>query len=216
MNAKVTEKEQAIGRCEAYLRHDPKNPVLLTMLGDLYHQAGRFDEALAHHQKCLADNPTHTLAFGRIANVQISQHRFHEAEQTLRQILDVGESDPALLHNLGLSLYYQQRWQEALDAFERARQLGLNDAKNALYRAYARHHLADVAGATEACQESLALAPSNTANGYLALLQMDSGDMLSAHELAQAVLAREPDNTDAALVEGMWFAEQQEPDRARE
>lgn len=216
MNARATEQQQAIDRYAAHLRHDPTNPLLLTMLGDLCHQLGRLDEALAHYEKCLAENPNHLAAAGRMANVLISQHRFHEAERSLLRVLDAGQSDPALLHNLGLSLYYQQHWQEALHAFERARNLGLNDVKNALYRAYALHHLGDLARAIEACEEGMRLAPDSAVNGYLALLQMDSGDMTQAHRRAQEVLAQQPDNVDASLVEGMWFAEQQEPERARE
>ncbi len=137
-------EEQAIARYEGYLQRDPDNASLLIVLGDLYHRHGKFSQALACYEKCLGREPQHAAAKGRIASVMISQHRFEEAEQLLRSLTDEGEPDPALLHNLGITLYYQKRWAEALEAFQRARARGLQDAQNALYEAYALHRLGEI------------------------------------------------------------------------
>jgi tetratricopeptide (TPR) repeat protein len=151
---------------------------------------------------------------GRIASVMISQHRFEEAERLLRSLTATGEADPALLHNLGLTLYYQKRWSEALERFRQARERGLADAHNVLYEAYALHRLGEVEQAAQACREWLEAHPDTALNGYLAVLEMDSGDMTAANRRAEEVLKQHPDNADAALVAGMWQVEQQQIEQA--
>jgi tetratricopeptide (TPR) repeat protein len=205
---------QAIARYEGYLRHDPDNPSLLIALGDLYHRSGKFSEALGCYERCFGREPEHPAAMGRIASVMISQHRFEEAERLLRSLTATGEADPALLHNLGLTLYYQKRWSEALERFRQARERGLADAHNVLYEAYALHRLGEVEQAAQACREWLEAHPDTALNGYLAVLEMDSGDMTAANRRAEEVLKQHPDNADAALVAGMWQVEQQQIEQA--
>jgi len=113
-------------------------------------------------------------------------------------------------------LYCQMRWAEALEAFQRAHVQGLNDAQNVLYQAYALHHLGEMQQAAELCRSWLETNPNDAMNGYLAVLEMDKGEMMAAHQRAEEVLQKQPANADAALVEGMWQAEHQEIDRATE
>ena len=103
----------AIARHERYLQADSANTTLLRALGDLYHQDGQFDKAIERYQRCIAIKPDEPVSRSRIAGVYISQHRFAEAEAELREVLAGGTADPVLLHNLGVSLYHQQRWPEA-------------------------------------------------------------------------------------------------------
>jgi tetratricopeptide (TPR) repeat protein len=142
--------------------------------------------------------------------VLISQHRFVEAEQHLRELLQRSGQDAALLHNLGLTLYHQSRFREALDAFLRAQALGLSgqdtEARQLGYLTRTHHHLGDTAAALETARRWAAVG-GDAAAGYLALVQMDHGDLAAAHQQASAVLARAASNVDAAIVEGMWSTE---------
>lgn len=115
------ELEAAIQRYEKYARVDTGNAVLQLSLGDLYHQAGRFAEAIACYERCLAQAPDHKAARSRLASVLISQHRFAEAEESLRRLIAEGESDPGLLHNLGLTLYYQNDAYHNISSYPRCR-----------------------------------------------------------------------------------------------
>ena len=210
----ATPHTESIARYERFHAVDPANPLLLRALGDLYHQDGQFDKALEAYEKSLALNPADAPTRSRIAGVYISQHRFAEAEAALRALIDGGDSDPALLHNLGVSLYHQQRWADAAETLQKARDAGLHDAENLRYLAYTAHYLGDTARAIEICNAWLALAPSASTTGYLALLQMDDGDMASAIKSAEEVIAAEPDNSNANLVLGMRATEQQDIDDA--
>ena len=53
MTAVDVEKEEKIRRFESYIKTDPENELLWINLGDLYHESGRFDEAIACFEKCL-------------------------------------------------------------------------------------------------------------------------------------------------------------------
>ena len=208
----------AIERHESYLRADPDNTTLRVALADLYHRAGRFDDALACLQPCLERAPAHAVARARVASVLISQQRFSEAEALLAP-LTRETGDGALLHNLGIAQYQQRRFADARTSFERAgTALAATDAAaqaaNARWLTLACHHLGDTAAALESGRR-WAERGGDEAAGYLALVEMDHGDMAAAHQRAASVLARDPGNSNAAIVEAMWATETQEFDTAQ-
>lgn len=209
------ELSKAIERYENYVKVDANNPLLWIELGDLYHRAGRLEDATACYERCLTHKPDHAPARSRLASVMITQHRFAEAEKALRELMDGGITDPALLHNLGLTLYYQQRWDEAKDAFGDAAAGGLKAPTNYAYLARTFHHLGRMEEAIDAGRRWADAAQNDESKSYLALLYMDDGNTESGRELALDVLSRNPDDVDANVVAGACSVEQQEADHAR-
>lgn len=207
-------KNEAIHRFESYIQADPQNSLLRINLGDLYHEAGRFDDAIACYEKVPLHDENNRVAHGRVANVMISLHRFAEAEHLLTELIQANDNDPALLHNLGLSLYYQQRWQDALQNFERARQAGLELSDNLAYIVYSLHQTGDTGKALQYAEQWQQASPGPNTEGYLAMLEMDHGNMLAAVSRAEKVVQQQPDNTDAAVVLGTWQIEQQDINQA--
>lgn len=195
---------------EAYVKTDPKNPLLWLSLGDLYHQLSRFDDAISCYERSLTESPNLHAARSRIAAVMISQHRFEAAEDQLRQLLNDSGKDPALLHNLGISLFYQERWQDAHDCFAEAEAAGLRAPTNYAYASRALHHLGKMPEAIDACRKWIETQTTPQSKGYLALLEMDEGNMAVAHELALEALSQAPDQTEAAIVVGNAAVERQE------
>ena len=207
--------DQTIERYEQYVKADANNVVLWLNLGDLYHRAARFDRAIECYERCLEQNPAYAPARGRLASVLISRHRFGDAEKILRALIDGGDTDPALFHNLGLALFYQDRWAEARDCFAQAKEHNLKVPANYAYLARALHHLGLTADAIEACRAWSELSDGPDSKGYLALLEMDNGNMMRARELAAAVLAQNGEHVDANLVAGSSSVERQEMRDAR-
>lgn len=211
----VSHPSGAIERYESYLKADPENTLLWISLGDLQHQAGRLEQAAACYEKCLKLDNNNAVARGRLANVMLTQHRFAEAEQAYRQLVEASENpEPSLSHNLGLALYYQKRWREALEAFRQAKADGLREPKNLAYIVYCLHHCAQTAEALEAARQWLEAAPGANTEGYIAMLEMDHGDMQSAYQHATKVLEQNPANPDAGVVVATRMIEQQQIDRA--
>src|SRR5258706_16374656 len=102
--------QQSIGKYESYIKADSHNPLLWVALGDLYHQAGRFEEAIASFERSQIESPQGSATHSRIASVRISQHRFAEAEGILRDLLRSEPASAPLLYNLGLAQFYQDKW----------------------------------------------------------------------------------------------------------
>jgi tetratricopeptide (TPR) repeat protein len=206
----LAQLEQSIAKYESYIQADPGNALLWLMLGDFYHRAGRFEEALASFERSLIESPEHTAAHSRVALVYISMHRFPEAATILRQLLVTTPDDPTLRYNLGLALFYQKQWDAAEHEFSRALALGLRSPDNLSYLTRCLHHLGKTREAIEFCAQWLAESRDDTSQAYLALLEMDHGNMAQASQLANEVLTRSPDNIDASIVVGTFSVEQQE------
>jgi len=202
--------QQSIQRHESYIKDDAGNVLLRVSLGDLYHQAGRLEEAVATYQQCLRQAPGHPPARSRLASVMITQHRFAEAEKALRELIDAGDADTALLHNLGLSLFYQERFEEARKCFADAAERGLKVPGNFSYWARALHHLGSMKEAIDACRAWVDAAQDADSKSYLALLYMDNNDTESGRKLALEVLAQKPDDISANIVVGVSATERQE------
>jgi tetratricopeptide (TPR) repeat protein len=207
--------QENIKRYEQYANVDPRNASLQTQLGELYHQAGRFDEALSTFERCLAIEPGNAAARSRIANVLISQHRFGDAEKLLSAMLAAGDSNPALLHNLGLAVYFQHRWTDARKFFSDAAKGGLKVASNFAYLSRTLHHLGEMPEAIAACERWAALSSDTHSKGYLALLHMDNDNLAAAGKIANEVLSQDPGNVDANVVAGSAAMEVQDAERAR-
>jgi tetratricopeptide (TPR) repeat protein len=207
--------QENIGRYEQYAKSDPQNVSLLLQLGDLYHQAGRFDDAFACFERCLALEPGNARASGRKGLVMISQHRFADAEAILAKAANEGDRDPALLHNLGLAVYYQHRWGDARKYFADAATKGLMAPSNFAYLARALHHMSEMPDAIKACESWMELARDDASKSYLALLHTDGGNMDTARRLGLEVLAQDAANVDANVAVGSASIERQESDLAR-
>ncbi|HYD78306.1 MAG TPA: tetratricopeptide repeat protein [Paucimonas sp.] len=189
--------------------------MLRMTLGNLYHSAGRFGDAIASYEHCLRLSPGHGPARSRIASVMISQRRFAEAEELLSELIDGGDSDPVLLHNRGIAIYHQERWDDASMCFMDAAARGLQHSANFAYLARSLHHLGSMADAIDACRGWVALANDSESKSYLALLYLDTGDVDNAKPLAREVLAKHPDDINANVVNGIVSVEMQEIAAAR-
>ncbi|MDM5179179.1 tetratricopeptide repeat protein [Massilia sp. CCM 8695] len=201
-------------RFESFLSSDPDNASLLTQLGELYLQAGKLDQALEAFQRVIALTPGAAVAHGRLATVYLALHRFGEAGASLQGLIDGGENDAALFHNLGLALYYQERYADAAKAFASAQQYGIDNANNARYLAHCLHHEGDLDAANAACEHWVSIAGDPDSNAYLSLVNFDMGERERAGALAQQVLAEHPDSVDANAVAGALALEKQDIDAA--
>ncbi len=145
----------------------------------------------------------------------ISQHRFTDAEEQLRALIDGGDRDASLLHNLGLALYFQHRFEEARQCFAAAAEGGLEVPSNFAYLARSLHHLGEIELAIAAGERWLATASGGESTSYLALLHLDAGNMQTASRLGIEALEQDATNVDANVVVGSTSMEHQDADRAR-
>lgn len=212
--ASIEQLQQKIRSFSTYLQADPDNKALLLEMGELYHQAGQLDDALTYLVRLLELDPGSVVAQSRIASVYLSQHRFAEASEILETLSASGERSPALDHNLGIALFFQERFEQAASHFGAARDAGIDSASNAKFLAYCLHHAGDLDGASAACEAWVAADAGPAGRAYLSLLSFDQGDREKARALSQQVLAETPDSPDANAVAGSLALEDQEIDTA--
>src|ERR1051325_5038629 len=165
-----TSLQPSLEKPESYIKADPHNALLWVAMGDLYHRAGRLEEALASFERSQLEAPESPAAKSRIASGRISQHRFAEAESILRELAGAQPDSAALLYNLGLAQFYQDKWREAQASFDRALALGLKTRDNLAYLTRSLHPLGKTREAIGSCEQWLAQAPGDDARAYLALL----------------------------------------------
>jgi tetratricopeptide (TPR) repeat protein len=211
VNAPADEK---IALYESMLEADPDNTLIKLNLYDLYHRAGRFDDAIAGFEGCLEDPAFGDTAKGQLAQVRLSQGDYEAAESLLGELISAGQNDAALHHNLGIALYCQQRWEEAGRAFTNAGELGLTGGNNLRYLAFSLHRQDQPEAARDAVQQWLDQGPSDDAAGYLSVLELELGDREAAQQAADLALEQNPDNADANWVKSVGFMDQQEMDKA--
>lgn len=209
----MTDLGQQVARFERYVELDPDNATLWVGYGDALHRAGLLDRAEKAFGKSLQLDPTSSVATARLAAVQISRQEFAAAEQILRDLIAAGEQDPAVAFNLGLSLYYQRRFADALEVFERlSPSSSVDDAR--YYLVSCLHNLGRLDEAVSRAEQFLAQRPAAKLRGYLALVQMDAGRMPDALAHARQTLQEQPDNPDAAAVLSTHCIETQQMDAA--
>jgi len=192
---------KAIARFRSYLELDPTNPRLWINLGDLHHRSGNWSEAAECYQSCLRQEPDHPIARSRLAEVMISRHQFADAEALLSPLVQAAtKPEPALLHNFGLALFHQRRFAEAENAFSAAQRAGLQSPQMTGYLVKALHQQGKTGPARELAALWAKMEPTEAVEGYRCLLDFDHGDFNLAHVRAKALLARNPDNPDAATI----------------
>lgn len=210
---RISDIQKKIDQFKSFVELEPENPQLLINIGDLYHKISMCDEACNYYEKSLSIEPS-DIVKSRLGAVKITQHQFHDAEIIFQQILDNDKDQPALLFNLALAQYHLRKWDEAIAGFINAMELDADKISCLSFLTRCHHHKHEFRQARKYCSQWQAETDSTTAKGYMALLEMDSGNPAQAVITARAVLELDPDNSDAAIVVGTSHIENQDVEMA--
>ena len=130
--------------------------------------------------------------------VYLSLGRYQDAERALATVLEHGWESPELHYNLAFSLFMQTRYADALQRLTPAVEKQLPVA--IVLRARCLHHLGDVAEAIGECRRCVALVPEDSdANGLLALLLYESGQVEAVNQHVRTALRSNPLQLEALL-----------------
>ena len=100
-----------------------ERPEAQSNLGGLYIALGEYEKAKTALGIAIKLNPDFVPAYVNLADLYRSLNDEINAEKTLRRALEVSPDSPVIHHVLGLSLFRQQRSQEAIDELRLAAQL---------------------------------------------------------------------------------------------
>ncbi|MBI2932071.1 MAG: tetratricopeptide repeat protein [Planctomycetes bacterium] len=118
----------ALGDASQAVRHalgtDPESLEAQWLLGRAYERAAMFDEAIRAYRCALRIDPTHAGALERVTQLYQAAQAPNEAETVARAFIRAAPEARAGRVALGIALYRQARFGEAVDAFRAATSLG--------------------------------------------------------------------------------------------
>jgi tetratricopeptide (TPR) repeat protein len=112
---------------EEILSQDPQHPQALYVLGEIFLKQNSPKEALECFRQAFARDPRDYLVL-RSARALKEMSRFAEALEELGKVLVVKPKNFAFLKEKGLVLNRMKRFDEALEAFERAKEISPHDS----------------------------------------------------------------------------------------
>jgi adenylate cyclase len=142
---------------------NPENPVALIGLAAHYFFSGDFPNALNYAERAVQFNPSFTLSNWWLGLIQAHAGRFLESEISILKAFELSPVDPELERIYGAlycSYLGQKRYQEALDASDKALQYHPDQGHMLGWRAAALGHLGVVEEAKSALNRYLSLRPN--------------------------------------------------------
>ena len=215
-NSKLIAAQARVEKLKTFLEFDLGNISLLMEIGDLQHNLGELAASEQTYEKILSLQAGNEVATSRLASVYISQHRFADAEISLRKLAHLFDSAHELQHNLGIALIHQSKWEDGLNALIAAADGGIIDCENLRYQAYSLLGLGRKDEALRCAEAAQRIAHNDFSAGRVALLHLDLGLGDKAVHQAKTVLQRDPLNIDANVVMSHRLLEQQQIDGAEQ
>lgn len=128
------------------------------LLGAIEFQQGRREAAIEWFQKALSKDASNLLALKGLGVSLASLERYKQAEVPLRRACELTSTDFDSCYYLGRVLYFQGRFSEAIEVFERVERHGMtNDARLLVALAKAYEGLRDYGKAQQLLAEAVRL-----------------------------------------------------------
>jgi len=161
------DSEATLGKMKVFGRKaetlNPENPLALIGLAAHYFFSGEFPDALNYAERAVKFNPSFTLSNWWFGLIQAHAGRFEESEKSILKAIELSPVDPELERIYGAlycSYLGQKRYQEALDASDKALQYHPDQGHMLGWRAAALGHLGVVEEAKSALNRYLVLRPN--------------------------------------------------------
>ncbi|MDL5034182.1 PEP-CTERM system TPR-repeat protein PrsT [Pelomonas sp. APW6] len=130
--ASMGKGSRALQLAENLLKSDPQNPMLINYLGNIKGRLGDKGGARASFQQALAKSPGFKPALINLSWLDIEEKQFDVARQRIDGLLKKDAEDPQLLYQLGVLELRARRFNEAVEALEKASNLSRNDPRPGL------------------------------------------------------------------------------------
>jgi tetratricopeptide (TPR) repeat protein len=117
------EFDQALLLAETAVQQAPEEANLWIVLGQIYHQMNRYDDAIAALSKAIDLNPDNMLGYGALVDLQESTNDLVSAVDIYERLLKLTPDSPVLHYQLGLNLVRINDPDGAIKSLERALEL---------------------------------------------------------------------------------------------
>ena len=186
-------KAEALERCRALTRDEPRLPLALVYLAQLERDSGNLAGAIAALRQALARNPQDTVTANLLAAYLTQAGKAQEAVALLEPWVARAEPDLDVLLTSALAAARLGRTAEAERALERALALDPASARVLVALGSVRLTAGERAKAREAFEQALARNPGAAqAESALAIMAAEDGRADEAHERFARALASDP------------------------
>ncbi len=173
---------------------------MMLQQGLALHQQGRLDQAEQHYRSVLKNHRNHPEALQLLGMLSVAKQQFKEAMAYFNASLKVNDAQPHVWFNLGKLHYDMQRYDKALDAFDRVLALRPDHIAGILHKAYSYKDLGKWGEADELLQSAATRMPQEV---QLPLTRATFHRMQGRKDQALA-LYREAVETEATNAEA-WY-----------
>jgi TolB-like protein/Flp pilus assembly protein TadD len=186
--------ERASTACARAEAMDPQLREVNLALGEMYRTRGDTNKAVAQYTRALDDPALRPAAYVGLAKLQGDLGHSELALSYFERARALRPGDAGIQRKIGYYLYAQGHLPQAIRAYNIAVQLQPDD--NATWTSLGGLYLmsGDVAKASYAFQQSLAIKPSYEALSNLGTLRYDAGEYTQAAELYRRAVVFEPDD----------------------
>jgi len=186
---RVDRYDEALHAFQQAMRISPRSPAVAVDLGKLLLKMDRVEEARAHAE--LARKLAPDLAYELLADIALADDKPEEAIELMQAALDVGQPNPFVQRQLGLTLAETGRLPEALEVLEAlAREYDDPPSLNALAKVLADDD--QLAEARAAVERILDQDPTNApALETAGLIALKKGRLVDARDTLRRALAEQ-------------------------
>lgn len=211
----MQDEQGRVARLRSFLAQDPANGELACEIADVLMGEARLDSAL----QILAELPgpvqAQTAVQFRLGRCALSRGDYAEAERIYSNLLQRGDDDVGIRHDLAFSQLCQRRPEAAMATAVAASERFGPSPELGVLRARAAMMLDDQAMAISVLDEVLSEHPDDaSALGVRALALLDAGRYDEAKQAASTCLVRYPEQHEALLVAGTLSLWSQDADTA--
>lgn len=112
--------ERALEMCERAVQQAPGRANLWIVLGEIYHQLERTEEAVAAFSKAIEMDPENILGYGALAEIEESNNDLIAAIEIYERLIELQPSSAGLFFQLGINLMRIGERESAVERFEQA------------------------------------------------------------------------------------------------
>ena len=197
---------ERLARLMSYLSGDPDNDALRQEIFDLALSCGRWEAAGEQVGWASIRDAANAPWRHRHALLELAQAQWSAAETLLRGLIDEGHSAPAIMFNLAVAQFRQERFDAAIERLQVLLDPSeplFRDALQLTLQCMHRLHLLDQAIALLERFESHDVGAGSLGVG--SLIALDLGDMVRVERLAEQALAIDAAQHEALVALGSLF-----------
>lgn len=182
------------------LMANPQHADALRLLGGLYVQANKLEEAIDCFEKALRQQPQHPELLNNLGVTLFSRGRFDDASQHYQQAIEIEPDYYDAITNLGNLFYESGQWGDAIKWLERSTQLKPDVLRAHLYLGHAFRMQNKAVQAMAKYKRVLELDPLNTdALHNLGNMLREVGHTEEARAAYQRLVVLKPDDVTLRL-----------------